>query len=302
MPSSQLGLLHPGLDAEPSDRLDLPVTDSIDEFVAEPIGRCVLGPTYVIWCATPEVHGAIIWGTVDELALRNMMAIGRFILHPSLAKRRRLLVDCRDVTRVDADVLLGFPALARDRLPIWTATIERQAIIVPGGLAGLLIGGALPSVGASHPMRFTHDFESALAFVDHPAARAAHHTAAHVALSHRGRAVLLTRVRSYLGRELTQATLSRAASALGMSGRSLQRELARLETSFSDELRRARVAAAEALLVHSDLKIDVIALKVGFGNASRMSATLRRELDVTASGLRARARGVVRTSSTAMAR
>ena len=63
-----------------------------------------------------------------------------------------------------------------------------------------------------------------------------------------------------------------AASALGMSARTLQRELARLDTSFTCELRSSRVTAAEALLVHSDLKIDAIALKIGFGNASRMSA------------------------------
>jgi AraC-like DNA-binding protein len=266
------------------------VTESIDEFVSAPVGRCVLGPSYAIWCATPDLQGAILWGTVDEPGLRDMMAVGRFILHPSLASRRRLVVDCRDVTRVDADVLLGFPSVARDRVAVWAAAVERQAIIVPSGLAGLLIGGALPSVGAWHPMRFTHDLESALAFVDHPLARATHEAAAQISRAHQGRAVLIARLRAHLGRVLGQATLGSSASALGMSARSLQRSLARLDTSFSDELRRSRVAAAEALLVHSDLKIDAIALRVGFGNASRMSATLRRELNTTASGLRARAR------------
>lgn len=268
---------------------DLSVTDSTDEFVADPIGRCVLGPTYAIWCATPDLQGAILWDAVDELALRSMMAVGRFILHPGLARRRRLIVDCRDVTRVDADVLLEFPSQARDRVPVWAAAVERQAIVVPSGLAGLLIGGALPSVGASHPMRFSHDLESALAFVDHPRAAEAHDVAAQISLSHRGSAVVVTRLRSHLGRDLNGATLERAATSLGMSARSLQRELARLETSFSEELRRSRVTAAQALLVHSDLKIEAIAAKVGFGTASRMSATLRRELQVTASGLRARA-------------
>lgn len=271
-------------------RPELLSIDSIDEFVSSPIGRCVLGPTYAIWCATPALQGAIIWGTVDEPSLHSMMQIGRFILHPGLAKRRRLVVDCRDVTRVDADVLLEFPRLARDRVPIWASSVDRQAIIVPSGLAGIMIGGALPSVGASHALRFTHDIESALAFVDHPAARSAHETVMGIAASHRGRAVLLTRLRAQLERDLAAATLENAASALGRSGRTLQRDLARLDTSFTAELRSSRLTAAEALLIHSDLKIDAIAQRIGFGNASRMSAALRRDLNVTASGLRARAR------------
>ncbi|HEX5059880.1 MAG TPA: helix-turn-helix transcriptional regulator [Kofleriaceae bacterium] len=271
-------------------RVELHVTDRIEEFVSDPVGRCVLGPTYLIWCATPDLQGAIIWSTIDELALRNMMAIGRFILHPALAARRRLVVDCRDVTRVGADVLLGFAELAHDRVSVWATSVERQAVIVPGGLAGLLIGGALPSVGALQPLRFSHDLESALAFVDHPAARVAHELANEIAASQRGKAILLTRLHAQLAHDLTDASVESSASALGLGTRTMQRALARLGTSFSDELRRCRVIAAEALLLHSDLKIEAIALRVGFGNASRMSATLRRVLNVTASGLRARAR------------
>jgi transcriptional regulator GlxA family with amidase domain len=56
----------------------------------------------------------------------------------------------------------------------------------------------------------------------------------------------------------------------------LQRELARVDTSFSEELRRVRLATAESLLMASDLDIDAIAHEVGLGNASRMSALLRR--------------------------
>ena len=269
---------------------ELPLADGIEDFASAPLGRCIVGPTYLVWCATPDLQGANIWGTLDELALRELVAIGRYESHPGLAKRRRVLVDCQDVAHVDADAVVGFASLARDRVPMWASAIERQAVIVPAGLPGVLIGGALPSVGASHPLRFVHDAEAALAYIDHPAARATHETATRITDAQRGHAVLISRLRAHLGRDLSSPTLESAAGALGMSARTLQRELARLDTSFSDELRRVRVAAAESLLIHSDLKIDAIALKVGFGNASRMSATLRRELNVTASGLRARFR------------
>ncbi len=277
------------------DRVDpvpeLAVADTIEDFVSAPLGRCVLGPTYLVWCAAPDLHGAIIWGTLDEPVLRELVAVGRFESHPALAARRRVLVDCHAVAHVDADAMIQFASLARDRVAPWAATIERQAVIVPAGLPGILIGGALPSVGASHPMRFTHDTESALAYVDHSAARAAHQAATRISDARRGHALLISRLHAHLGRDPSGSTLESAAAALGMSERTLQRELARLDTSFSEELRRVRISAAESLLIHSDLKIDAIALKVGFGSASRMSATLRRELNVTASALRARVRG-----------
>ena len=265
--------------------------DGIEEFIAAPWGRYIARSTFLIWCRSPELQGALIWGDLDQASMRDMMAVGAWVHRPDVSKRRRVLVDCSGVQRVDADVLLGFAQLARDRVPVWSTGIERHAIVVPSGLGGILVGGALPSVGASHPVRFTHDLEAALAYVDHPQARPSHEHASEMATAARGRSALLFRLRAELGRALASSTVESSAAALGMSVRTLQRELGRLGTSFSDELRSVRIAAAEALLVHSDLKIEAIATQVGFGTASRMSAMLRRELDVTASALRARARG-----------
>ena len=273
------------------DVRELPVSDGIADFASAPLGRCLLGPTFLIWCAAPDLQGAIIWGALDEPAVRELIEVGHFTSHPAISRRRRMLVDCRGVTHVDADAVLGFAALARRRVASWAATVDRQAVVVPEGLVGILIGGALASAEASHPMRFAHDLELAFAYLEHPAARLAHASATRAADRQRGRAVLLSRLAAYLGRDLIAPTLEGSAAALGMSRRTLQRELARLGTSFSDELRGARLTAAKSLLIHSDLKIDAIALKVGLGTASRMSAMLRRELDVTASDLRARFRG-----------
>ncbi len=267
-------------------------TDDPEVFVAAPVGRCVVGPNFVIWCDSPELQGAIVWGTLDERSVRDMMRIGQFVHHPALAgRRRRVLVDCRDVARIDADLLISFTAQARERVPTWAGGLARQALVVPSGLAGILIAGAQSSIGAEHPLRFAQDLDAALEFVEHPGAASAHAYAMGIADRVRGSSTLLFRLRAQLGRDLTCATVESAATALGMSTRTLQRDLERLDTSFSEELRRVRVAAAEVLLLHSDLKIDAIATQVGFGTGSRMSATLRRELNLTASALRARVRG-----------
>jgi AraC-like DNA-binding protein len=263
-------------------------TQNMEEFAAAPIGRCIIGANFVIWCAAPDLQGTIVWGTLDERSVREMMQVGQFIRHPDIAPRRRAIADCRDLERIDGDVVLAFTAMARERLGAWTAGMERQALIVPEGLEGILLAGALPSVGVAYPLRIAHDLANALAFVDHPAAAAAHAAASEIASEMRGHSALLSRLRAVLGRGLVSPTIDVVATALGMSTRTLQRELRRLDTSFSDELRRVRIAAAEALLVLTDLKIDAIATQVGFGTASRMSASLRRERNLTASELRAR--------------
>lgn len=265
-------------------------TQNSQTFIAAPVGRCIVGPTYAIWCAAPDLVGSIIWGALEAQSIREMIAIGGFVKHPSLAARRFALTDCRGIESADMELILGFVASARERAPEWSLGLERQAMLVPAGFHGVVISGALPMTGTAHRLRVEHELEAALAFLDHPAARSAHAAAMTIAAELRGRSVLLARLRAQLGRALDSATIESCASALGMSTRTLQRSLRALDTSFSDELRRARIAAAESLLVHTGLKIDAIASRVGFGTASRLSAWLRRERNVTASELRAERR------------
>ena len=266
---------------------DLIATTDPNELLAAPIGRCYVGASFAIWCASPELQGSILWGALDERAIRDMMAVGQFIHHRAIAPRRRSISDCRQLEHAAADVLLGFVTSARADVGSWSHGLERQALIVPAGVGGILISGALPMTGIAHAMRVVHELDEALAFVEHPAAAAAHAAAASLVAARRGPSVLLSRLRAQLERELRATSIERSAAALGMSTRTLQRELHELGTSYSGELRRARIAVAEVLLVQTDRKIEAIAAQVGFGTASRMSASLRRERNVTASELRA---------------
>jgi AraC-like DNA-binding protein len=258
-----------------------------EEFLATPIGRYVVGRSHVIWCAAPDLAGIVMWGVPDDDDIRAMMNVKDFIRHPRLAATGCILMDCSGVERIDGEVLIRFVDLAREWLPHWAPRIARQAIVVPDGLPGLLLAGALPLLSPTYPFRFVIVVEDAIAFLDHPAAADAQAEAVAAAEAARGSSVLLARLRAALARELAHASVESCASVLGMSSRTLQRELRDRATSFSAELRRARVAAADELLRLSDVKIDAIAMRVGFGTTSRMSAALRRELGVTASALRA---------------
>lgn len=258
----------------------------LEDMKADPIGRCYVGATFVVWCAAPDLQGSIIWGALDETAIRDLLAVGEFLRHPAISSRRRALTDLSAVERVEPDVLLAFTGTARTDAH-WSTSLERHVLVLPIGLSGMMMAGALPTSGADHPVRIAHDVDAAIRLIEHPRAREAH-TAATVLIDDiRGSAVLLSRLRGHLTRALDSATIDSSAGALGMSTRTLQRQLQQLETSFSDELRKARISTAESLLVHTDLKIEAIATQVGFGTASRMSAYLRRELNVTATELRA---------------
>lgn len=261
-----------------------------EEFLRSPIGHAVTGATYLIWCHAPDLAGSIQWGTPTERDVGEMIAVMDFIHHRAVAPTGCVLMDCRDIESVDGDVLLGFAERARELLVVWSPRIRGQAVVVPRGLAGILLAGALPSLSPTHPIRFVAEVDDAFDFLDHPQARAAYAAATALAAEVRGGSVLVTRLRAAFERDLTSPRVEACAAALGLSVRTLQRELREVGTSFSDEVRRARVATAAELLRLSDLKIDAIAARVGLGTASRLTAALRRELGMTASELRVRAR------------
>lgn len=263
-----------------------PIYD-VERFRAAPLGRCLISANFAMWCYSPDLQGGMLWGTPDERTIREMFEAGHYIEHRSIAPQRRTLTDCSGVERADIVAVFGFVAAARDGIRTWWRGLERQAMIVPEGLDGVMVAGAMTMTGVPHALRVVHTAADAIAFLDHPDAATAYAAASELVATHRGSPGMLARLRAHLARNLNVATIESSAVALGMSTRTLQRELQRLRTSFSDQLRQVRIATAERLLVHSDLEIKTIAAQVGLGTASRMSAALRRDLQMTASELRA---------------
>ena len=66
--------------------------------------------------------------------------------------------------------------------------------------------------------------------------------------------------------------MSEAARALGVSDRSLQRELKKNGTRFRDELIAARIEAAGDYLSEPDLKIETVAELVGMSSHSHLTS------------------------------
>jgi hypothetical protein len=219
-----------------------------DLFVGSPVGRFVVGPTYLVWCESPDLLGAILWGEIDESSIRELMVIRHVFERQRLAARPRVIVDASLVTKVCADALVGVTAFVRDRATHVATGVERLAVIVPRGLVGILVAGVLPAAGIGDPLRASEDRDAALAFVEHPYAAAAHAAAMRAADAVRGTSTFLLRLRALLANPvLGRPSASYVARRLGMSTRTLYRELRRFGIKLGDEVRRARVPAARDL-------------------------------------------------------
>lgn len=265
----------------------LVAVEDLDEFVAAPVGRCLVGSTFAVWCAAPDLAGSIQWSVIDAQAVREILLALDFLDHPGLAARGRIFMDCGEVERVDAEAIVDYTVVARVKLPAWSARLVRQVIVVPDGLVGILLSGVLPLLMPSHPFRFVRDAAEGHRWLGDARSVAAHQQASEIVVARRGEAVFTRRLRVELARDTANANVDDCAAALGLSPRTLQRYLHKLGTSFRAELGRARLSTATELLGLSDLKIDAIANRLGFGTSTRLSAFLRRQVKLSARELRA---------------
>jgi AraC-like DNA-binding protein len=238
----------------------------------------------LIWCATPRLAGLIQWGTLSTASMHDMLGLGTRLVCDVL-DTPSLLVDFRGVDCVHTVDVSGFVERARVAT-VARGRVARLVVVLPAGLSGIVIGGAVALIAAPCRPMFASEIGPALASVGHEHL-AAYDAVDQIAIDARGPRLIAARVRNELERNLVDVTVEACAAALHTSERTMQRRLREAGTSFGEQLRRARVGAAWELLRFSDLKIDAIAARVGLGTASRMSAVFRAEMGVTPTQFRA---------------
>jgi AraC-like DNA-binding protein len=258
----------------------------IGDFLKHPLEACHAGPGWVVWCAAPDLCGSVHWGALSETHARALAELLDFIRHPSLAPKLDIIQDSRGIERVDNAATMQFAGYVGSRIEEWSQRIRKQVVVLPQGMTGMMLAGIGPSFNPPWPMRFTSNIEEALTIFDRPDAVAALAEAQLLAQELAHVPALVDRLRQALMGHLTDASVDAVAHELALTSRSLQRHLAEHGTSFTNELRRARVTAAVDLLEGSELKVEVIAARVGFGNSSHMSVAFRRELGRTPGAVR----------------
>lgn len=70
--------------------------------------------------------------------------------------------------------------------------------------------------------------------------------------------------------------VGRVAHVLGMSVRTLQRQLAQAGTTYAAQVKRARFAAAASLLEKTDARVLTVALDLGYSDQAHFTRAFRR--------------------------
>src|SRR5262245_18803025 len=109
-------------------------TRNIDEFVANPVGRYIVGPTHLVWCHSSTLCGSASWGRPTEQDVHELVAAWQFSIHPALGSGFSAIMDDHALEHVDlrttSIVLEGIRHIA----PRWHRLVRRQAVIIPPGM------------------------------------------------------------------------------------------------------------------------------------------------------------------------
>jgi AraC-like DNA-binding protein len=240
------------------------------DFVRAPVGRYIAGRTWLLFCADQELSGAIAWGRPAGTDARNWTAAARGLR--GMPHARYL-----DVRRIEALSDRAFDTLA-EHITTVRAETTRAALVHSGGLIGAAAAGfgsvrALPD----QVEFFTEPFDALTWLGRNDAAELARELD-QLQANAAGSSPIVRDLRAILGTHQDGTDLGTVASALGLSERSLQRRLTAEGTSLQNEVKLARVRAAQRLLLETEANISEIALEVGCASSQHFASIFR---DVT---------------------
>jgi AraC-like DNA-binding protein len=249
---------------------------SVEDYVADPIGRCVCGPTFVAYWADTHMNGVTFWGRPDEDHLKTVTRALDAVLLPG-RPHHRVLIDASRLTSVDLRafaVVAGY--MVRHRAT-HARICTQQALVRPNGLPGAVVAGFYALINPGYPVQVFDEPATALGWLGLPPALGLTEEIDRIRTSLADdSALFLSEVRALLDRELGRITLPAAASALAVSQRTLQRRLLEAGSSFRAELTAAQLRLAEDLLSHGRSDIKTVAARVGYTSAARFSTFFRR--------------------------
>lgn len=251
------------------------VASTRTRFLESPIGRYVRGRTWISAAPCAGLYATIIAGRPSEDELREL---GRTYAVRTGATSHVVLFDGSRVETVDAkahDALLdqftrGGAKYARH--------LKRVAVVHGDGLTGALFAGYPKVIRLRCESRAFRDTETALRWLDvAPAVRTEV-----VTLAESLRAAHPDRIRlaAFLD-ERIDASLGDAARSLAIAPRTLQRILRHENTTFRDEVDRARWERASRAVRETDEPLTTIALGLGFASLQAFSVWFRTRAGVS---------------------
>lgn len=254
--------------------------------MADPVGSYLAGESMVVW-----FHEGLAGGfTFKRLAHGDhgllVTLLGAHVLQPPYD----MIVD---VSTVDVFDTKSFALLATfldsDLGKHALYSLGQLALVKPAGLAGASVAGLFYEKIRKHADAELFDNRAtAFDWLGYDSDAPERDQAEHVLETVFGVSPSVRALRDWLERDLVDATLARAAQALAMSERTLQRELSRAKTSFRAELSRVRVRVAETLLTSTDDKVETIARQLGYASVPAFTTSFSKLYGETPIELRRR--------------
>lgn len=262
----------------------LSTTADTERFRADPVGWCLIGPSWLYWCSDPELFGIALWG---RPGLEDIGALSRALtveLGAGVGPHQSV-VDASRLDGVDSEAFEVLSGYVRDNHELLSERVTRLALVRPEGMTGAVIAGFFEVLDSPYPVSVFDEAAAALAWLerDPSAARDVDAIISDVA----GVDPLVASLRAALADDLRDSKLATVARTLGVSDRSLQRKLRSAGTTFSSELCAARLREARKRMVESDAPLTRIALDVGFTSLSHFSTQFRKDCGQTPSQWRA---------------
>jgi AraC-like DNA-binding protein len=258
---------------------------SVEDYTRGPVGKYVAGRSYIVWIDSTKLAGCALLGRLDEREVPDFVRLTALPDTWAHGAGYDVLVDCG---RFEAAAAPSFAEMLghMQRIATFTTKLRRIAVVRPPGMAGAVVAGVYhEDVRPKYRAALFADRAQALGWLGV--------TSAPLRRIERMMTTLcedpapLGQLRDYFGRS-PGATLAGAARALGLSERSLSRRLKELSTTFRAEQQRARVRAAESLLLDTELKVDAVARRIGFASRAHFSEFFHRATGETPSEFRAR--------------
>jgi AraC-like DNA-binding protein len=237
------------------------IETAYEAFLKATPGRFTVTGSSFVWCASPTLCGAVLWGEQTEEETRSILRI--FDQYPhQMASSFDMVLDTRGVERVDPASLAQLFSWLVARRGELVSHLRMQANVIREGPIGFLLTGLLPVARWTLPYRLYYEPAEAFCSVAGEQGLALCAEVETIVERVRGVSPELRITRELLEGRL-DITLAEVSRTLGISSRSLQRVLTRHGTSFHREVIAARFHRAQTLLRSGDQKVAVIAARVG---------------------------------------
>jgi len=265
----------------------LRLASTLDQFIKDPFDAYVLRPAFLFWQRGKDLNGVRVLGALTVEAVDELFAAFETDVHPT-AELHVSIVDFRLMTYTDLEAMNHFAETLVAHMPRFKEKVRRRLIVHGQGGLGIAVGGVRFQVPDLYPVRFVSAPEPhlgwlgldprdpILAWLDETSAR------------HEGLDDFLRRLRGAFA--VGHDTLAESARALGLSARSLQRQLAQRRVSFRIARRDYRVDVARDLLTNATdmMTLEAIAQRAGFAGQRHLARAFSEAVGATPGAYRRR--------------